>query len=79
MKYNLDSVYSTNNKLEVVVSQTGSKSMIREKHQDEFTMRQGYRVVVSGETVGFGDWNTSETDLLKDVIKRQRYAHLAYK
>jgi hypothetical protein len=79
LKYNKDSIYSTANTLEVTVNQTGSKAMIREQGQDEATMRQGYRVVVSGETVGYGEWSQSERDLLLEVIKEERYAHLAYR
>lgn len=79
MKYNKDNIYSTGNTLEVTVNQTGSKAMIREAGQEKATMRQGFRVIVSGETVGMGAWDKSERDLLLDVIKRERYAHLAYK
>lgn len=79
MKYNKNDIYTTNNKLEVTVSQTGNVAMIREHGEDKATKRQGYRVVVDGETVGFGSWDKSERDLLLDVIKRERYAHLAYK
>lgn len=79
LKYNKDHIYSTSNTLEVTVSQTGSKAMIRESGEDKATMRQGYRVMVDGETIGMGDWRKSERDLLLDVIKRERYAHLAYK
>ncbi len=79
MKYKIDNIYSTANTLKVTVNQTGNKAMIREKGEDKASMRQGYRVVVEGETVGFGNWDVSERDLLLDVIKRERYAHLAYK
>lgn len=79
MKYNINYIFSTNNKLVVSVNQTGSKAMIQEKGQDKATLRQGYRVVVSGETVAMGDWNESEQDVLFSAIKRERYAHLAYR
>lgn len=79
MKYDINNIYGTNNTLEVTVNQTGSKAMIREQGEEKATIRQGYRVMVSGETVGYGEWNKSERDLLLDVIKRERYAHLAYK
>lgn len=79
MKYNINNTYTTKNDLVVSVSQTGSKSMIRMKGEDKATLRQGYRVIVSGETISMGDWNESEQDVLFRAIKRERYAHLAYK
>jgi hypothetical protein len=53
--------------------------MIQSAGEDKGTMRQGYRVVVSGETVGYGECNTSKEELLLTTIKRERYAHLAYR
>lgn len=79
LKYNKDHIYSTSNTLEVKVSQTGSKASVKYKGETEYTIRQGYRVMVDGETVGMGDYSKSEHDLLLDVIKRERYAHLAYR
>lgn len=79
LKYNIDHIYSTSNKLEVTVSQTGVKLRIREQGQDNAAIRRGYRVVVSGETISYGDWNKSERDLLLETIKREKYAHEAYK
>lgn len=79
LKYNKDHTYSTSNTLEVIVSQTGSKAMIREQGQDKATMRQGYRVVVDGDTRAMGNWNESKEEILLNAIKYERYAHLAYK
>lgn len=79
LKYDINGIYSTKNNLEVKVNQTGSRAMIRSKDEDKATPRQGFRVVVSGETVSCGAWNQSEHDLLLEVIKTERYAHLAYK
>jgi hypothetical protein len=79
MKYDIDKIYSTGNKLEVIVNQTGSTAMIREKGQDEVTRRQGYRVVVNGDTRAIGRWNESREEVLLKAIKYESYAHLAYK
>ena len=79
MKYNINSIHSTSNDLKVTVNKTGSKAMIRERGEEKATLRQGYRVIVGGETVGYGSWDKSERDLLLDVIKTERYAHLAYR
>lgn len=79
MKYDINGIYSTKNDLEVKINQTGSRAMIREKGQEKATPRQGFRVICGGETVGYGDWNQTEHDLLCEVIKKERYAHLAYK
>jgi len=79
MNYNIDDIYSTSNTLKVTISQTGSRAMVREQGQTKATPKQGYRVIVNGDTVGYGDYNQSERDLLLEVIKKERYAHLAYK
>lgn len=83
MKYNKDSIYSTAystaNNLEITVSQTGSKAMIREQGQDKAIMRQGYRVLASGECICMGEWHEKEKDVLLKAIKYERYAHLAYR
>lgn len=84
MKYDIKDIFSTKNNLKVKINQTGSIAMIREKGQDKFTKRQGYRILIGSdeekyETVGYGAWNESEHDLMCEVIKRERYAHLAYK
>lgn len=78
MKYNVNSIYSTSNMIKITVNQTGSKAMIRAKDQDKATMHQGFRVMADADTIGYGEWNTSERDLLLEVIKRERYARLAY-
>jgi hypothetical protein len=79
MKYDINAIFSTKNNLEVVINQTGSFAMIRKKGEEKATRRQGFRVLVDGETVGYGGWEQSEHELMCDVIKRERYAHLAYK
>lgn len=79
MKYNKDHIYTTANTLEVTVSQTGSKAMIKLKGETEYTMRQGYRVTVDGDTRAMGDWNETKEEVMMKAIKYERYAHLAYK
>lgn len=79
MKYNKDHIYSTSNTLKVTVSQTGPKTMIREKGEDKATMRQGYRVMVDGDCRAMGDWNESKEEVMMKAIKYERYAHLAYR
>lgn len=79
LKYNKDHIFSTANKLVVTIDQTGTKAWIREQGQSEATLRQGYRVRVDGETIATGDWHQSEYEVLLETIKRERYAHLAYK
>lgn len=79
MKYDINAIFSVKNDLEVKINQTGSFAMIRKKGEEKATRRQGYRVLVGGETVGYGGWDQSEHELMCQVIKRERYAHLAYK
>lgn len=81
MKYDINKMYTIDgySKLKVSISQTGSKAMIREKGEDEATLRQGYRIVIEGETIGYGNHNQSEHDLLVETLKQERYSHLAYK
>jgi hypothetical protein len=79
MKYNKDDIYSTANTIKISVTQTGSTAIIKEKHETEFTKRQGYRVMADNETIGFGPWDMSRDDLLLETLKKERYAHLAYK
>ena len=79
MKYDINAIFSTKNNLEVKINQTGSFAMIKKKGEDKATKRQGFRVLAGGETVGYGGWDESEHELMCRVIKRERYAHLAYK
>lgn len=79
MKYNIDHIYSTNNTFKVTIDDKGDKAMIREKGQNEATLRQGYRVLIDGKVASLGHWNKSKDETLCEVIKREHYAHLAYR
>lgn len=79
MKYDKDSIYSTNNKLKITINQSGSKVMVREKGEIEFKERRGFRVFADNECISCTSWDVNEKDTLLDTIKRERYAHLAYK
>jgi hypothetical protein len=79
VKYDINAIYSTKNDLEIKINQTGKKATIRDKGQENATSRQGFRVICGDETIGYGDWNQTEHDLLCETIKTERYAHLAYK
>lgn len=78
-KYDINSIYTTNNNIKITVTQSGSKAMIREKNQDKATLRQGFRVMADNDTLICGDWNMSERDLLLDALRYERYSNLAYK
>lgn len=78
-KYNIDDIYSTKNQIKITIDQTGTKAMIRFKDEEKATLRQGFRVRADGETLKMGDYNESEKDCLMDALKRERYAHLAYR
>lgn len=83
MKYDKDAIYSTRNTVKITTAQTGSKARIREKGQDEATIRQGYRVIAEyegeKEILVMGEWNMDERACLLEAVKREYYAKQAYK
>lgn len=79
MKYNIKDTFTTRNTLVVKVDQKGSKAMIRERGQDCAKLKQGYRVMVSDECIVLGSYDSTETSVLLEAVKRERYAHIAYK
>ena len=83
MKYDINHVYDSKNTVKVTTSQTGSKAMIREKGEENATLRQGFRVSVEFEgekdTVWCGDWQENEIDSLKNAVKYEYYKAKAYR
>ena len=53
--------------------------MVRFKDEEKATMRQGFRIRADGETIKYGDYIETKEDCFVDALKRERYAHLAYK
>jgi len=78
-KYNIDKIYTNDNKIKITIDQTGSKAMIRLKDENKATLRQGFRVRADDNTIIMGDWRESREDLLIRALKREVYAKLAYK